>query len=206
MQALAQAEPGIAQAVIGNAVPQNGPKRAAAMLFMLAALRGGEISGWLGEPAMQVLRRQGRGDLARQLGSDFASLQRLSQDSAADWRAFFFPVYDGDWQQLRLFIHRHKPHHEQAGDDDPGERFVVEADLSRLGPIQLDGLIRNRRFDMILRSQLALEETWQNDIKGIFAAAIEAGGFTGAMRFQQMSAFPVTPIRDLPIEGPSVVV
>ena len=206
IQALSQTNAGIAQAVLDNVVPQPGPKLAATMLFLVAALRGGNVRGWLGDDASRALERSGAERLLRRLSGDFTALQRLAHDGAGEWRAFFIPIYDGTFNQLRLFVHNHT--NSGAGDEaeDPGERFVVEVDLSRLGAIQLDGLIRKRRFDLILRSRTPLPEAMRNDITRIFTSAAEAGGLGGHITFQALPAFPVAPIKELPVAATEVVV
>ena len=118
----------------------------------------------------------------------------------------FFPIYDGTFHHLRLFVHTHA--NSDLGDEaeDPGERFVVEVDLSRLGALQLDGLIRKRRFDLILRSRTPLSEAMHDDITRIFTSAAEAGGLAGHIVFQALPAFPVAPIKELPVAATEVVV
>lgn len=206
LQALSQIDPGLAQAVLDNVVPQPGPKLAASMLFLIAALRAGNVRGWLGDAASQALER-GAGDrLLRRLGADFGALQRLAHDVAGEWRAFFIPIFDGELQQMRLFVHhREHPDGEDAAED-PGQRFVVEVDLSRLGPLQLDGLIRKRRFDLILRSQRPLGERMRDDITRIFTGAAEAGGMGGGITFQTLPSFPVAPLKELSVQATEVVV
>ncbi len=206
IQALGQTNAVVAQAVLDIVVPQPGPKLAASMLFLVAALRGGNVRGWLGDAASRALERGGAERLLRRLSGDFTALQRLAHDGTGEWRAFFFPIYDGAFHQLRLFVHNHA--NSDLGDEaeDPGERFVVEVDLSRLGALQLDGLIRKRRFDLILRSRTPLSEAMHDDITRIFTSAAEAGGLAGHIVFQALPAFPVAPIKELPVAATEVVV
>jgi hypothetical protein len=74
-------------------------------------------------------------------------------------------------------------------DDDKGDtetRFVLDVGLSRLGRIQLDGLIgeRDKRLDLIIRSQQPLPGAMRNDIRDIFINAGEITGMKGGLSFQ----------------------
>ncbi len=207
LQALVQADAGQARALLQHVIPQPGPRLAATMMFLLAVLGGGNVREWLGESASRTLDAGGKGKLLQRLAGDFAQLQRLGHDATGEWRAFFIPIYDGALNQLRLFVHhRESSDDDGAGEQDTGERFVVEVDLSGLGALQLDGLVRKQRFDLILRSREPLSEQIRHDLTGIFTGATAAGGYGGTLTFQAMPAFPVAPIKALPIETTEVVV
>jgi hypothetical protein len=207
LQLLLQADPGIAQSVLNGVVPRPDSRLGPALLLLIGALRGGDLRGWLGQAATRALERASGPGLLQRLGGDLATLRSLAVDGAGDWRAFFLPVYDGDLSQVRIFIHRRDPN--GAGDDpseDPGKRFVVEVDLSRLGAVQLDGLVRQRRFDLVVRSHEPWDEAMRRDIAGIFVGATEAAGFGGTITFQALATFPVAPTKEFPAMGTGVVV
>ena len=153
-----------------------GPRLSSAILFFLQALKGGALDGWLGGQAIEGLERLGRGDLASRLMREFTQLSRLSEASSGEWRFFPIPLYDGsELHQLRLFIRGRDPRNggpAGSGDDDKATRFVVDLEHSRLGPLQLDGLVRERRFDLVMRSRKPLSEAMQRDIIGIYDEAI----------------------------------
>ena len=50
-------------------MPSATPQLASAMLFFLAALRGGEVRNWLGRDGANLLERMGRGDLLNRLAA-----------------------------------------------------------------------------------------------------------------------------------------
>src|SRR5262249_37299635 len=154
---LRSTDPQVAQALIGRSAAQPGEGFAPSLMFMVVALRGGNLTNLLGEPAMRALERAGRGSLVQRLNEEFTTLQRLANEPAADWRAFFLPVQhpDGALTPVRMFFRRprgNKP--EQV----PATRFVVETELTRLGPLQIDGLARPTRVDMILRTRQNLTD------------------------------------------------
>jgi len=55
-----------------------------------------------------------------------------------------------------------------------------------MGRVQLDGIVQEdrKRFDLIIRSGLRMNDIVQNDIRAIFENALELTGNTGGIRFQ----------------------
>ncbi|WP_245986918.1 hypothetical protein [Azospirillum thermophilum] len=185
--ALAGLDRALAQSVLA-AIPQPNRKLGAAASFFLAAIRGGDARGWLGEEAAGALDRAGRGDLLAQLERDFRTLQQQAAEPLpGDWRLYTLPMFDG--QGLRpVQVHIHPLHdgEEARGreSDKPGSRFLIDVDLSRLGPLQLDGLVRPNQFDLILRSHAALPGELKVELIQIFADSVRAVGYTGGLSFQ----------------------
>ena len=68
--------------------------------------------------------------------------------------------------------------------------------MSRLGAIQLDGLVTPARFELVVRSHSALPEEARGHIQAVFEEANEIGGATGALRFQATQRFPVNPLAE----------
>ncbi len=195
-ETLRTADPQLAQAMIGRAAAQPGEGFATGLLLIVAALRGGNLATLLGEPAMRALERAGRGPLLRRLNDEFRTLQRLASEPTADWRAFFVPVQhpDGALMPVRLFFRRPR---EQKPGQQSATRFVVETELTRLGPLQIDGLARPQRVDMILRTRQALPADAQAEIDAIFRAATDTGGFGGTLAFQAIDRFPIDPLDEI---------
>ncbi|MCH7887683.1 MAG: hypothetical protein IIA00_00210 [Proteobacteria bacterium] len=193
VEALRQIDPQLAGAMVERAVPHPGGSLAATALAFLAALRGGNLASWLGRAAVRALEDSGRGNLVRRLAADFGQIARLAdQPTPGDWQPFLVPVYDGDaLRQLRLFVRRRR---DDAKKDDGEARFVVEVDLSRLGEVQLDGFLHQRRFDLILRSRVPLADGARRDIAAIFSQGLALGRLTGALSFQVTKRFPVAPL------------
>ncbi len=74
---------------------------------------------------------------------------------------------------------------------------MIEASLSRLGDIQLDGLVRQLRFDLMVRTQAPLPRTMRLDIEALFDNANEQFGVHGAIKFQVLPRFPVDPVHEM---------
>jgi hypothetical protein len=191
------AEVELAQALVGGGnpvtrtVPRAGPSLGAGLLFLMSALKGGDLGRWLGAEQLRALERAGRGDLAGRLKTDFAQLSRLAQDAGSDWRLFALPVIgDGDVRPVRFFLRKHDDDEAARHSDGraPG-RFVVELTLSRLGELQLDGLARPDRLDAVLRSRAALPEGVRSEVTRLFDSQLAAAGLYGKLRFEASAAW-----------------
>ncbi|CAO3379499.1 hypothetical protein [Azospirillum argentinense] len=189
LSALAGVDRSAAQTLIGTVMPQPNRKLGAAMSFFLSAIRGGDARGWLGEDAASVLEKSGQGSLLSQLEREFRSLQQQAGDPLpGDWRPYTLPMMDANGL-LPLKLHIHPIHSEEDGKTgrkagDKGSRFLLDLDLSRLGPMQLDGLVQPNRFDLILRSHTPLAPEIRLDLIQIFADSIRAVGYIGGLSFQ----------------------
>ncbi|MCG8510306.1 MAG: hypothetical protein MI741_13840, partial [Rhodospirillales bacterium] len=179
------ADPAALQHLTTRAVPQANPQFSAGVLFFLSALRGGDFAGWLGNDAMRILQ-QTRPNLAARLGDEFQGIGAMSREPlVGDWRLALIPFFNGpDLEPLRLYL---KPYgEEEEEDENKGVRFIIDVKLSRLGRVQLDGLVRDeqKRLDLIIRSEIPFEADMQNDIRTIFEDANEATGIKGGLTFQ----------------------
>ncbi len=186
---LRAADPAMAQSVLQNAMPQANAQLTTNMLFFISALRGGDLRGWLGDNAMRTLERAGRGDLVNRLSEEFSQLGRAVNESAADWRMMLVPFYNQQQvEQLRMYWRR-------GGEDDDGDssrvdtRFVIDVELSRMGHLQLDGLVRPRRLDLVIRTAEALPSMIRREINDVFTTASEATGMAGTLSFQARGDF-----------------
>lgn len=195
LEAVASVDPALARHLVNNVLPTPTARLPASVLFFLAAVRLGDVGGWLGREASQILERAGRGRLLRQLGDDLARIGRFAEErERGDWRTFALPFHDGgELHQIWLLTRQHR--HDQDGEEgaaDGGLRFLIELDLSRLGPLQLDGLVRGSRFDLIVRTKEPLAAEMRRDIFGIFDDGVAASGLTGGISFRTEPAFALS--------------
>lgn len=184
---LAQSAPAAARQAVAASLPQANQALAATMLFFLAAVRGGDVRGWLGNSATRALEAAGRGELLGRVAAEVGAGNRTVVEGAGgDWRVHPIPLFHhGAVEEIRLFV-RQRQDEEQEGDDrwQAGHRFLIDLTLSRLGPLQIDGLVRQKRLALVLRSQGDLPLGMRRDMQVLFADALEAVGYTGALTFQ----------------------
>ncbi len=203
MGLLQQHHPLVAQELIQNTLPKPGATMARDVLFFLSALKSGNTEEWLGKKPLEALEQTLRGDLMRKIGTEFTTLRQSYVESPnPNWQSTFIPVfYEGEWQQLRMFIKKDKPQSSPEKADSVGTRFIMEVDFSRLGPMQFDGFVKKQAqstlFDLVIRSAQPLPSENQQAIREIFAEAAELTGFKGGLNFQVGQPFPVLPLEEI---------
>lgn len=158
-------------------------------LFFLAALRIGSIESWLGDNILQALAKAGRKDLIERLGGDFKTLSRQAQSTlAGDWRIISLPMlHDEQISQIQFYVRQQQDEEQGSADEAENKkitRFILNLTLSRMGDMQMDGLIRQKRLDLILRSGDALPFDIRQEIMQRFAAGVEQVGLQGSVSFQ----------------------
>ena len=188
LEALHAADPAAARQLIEAVVPRPDSRLVTAVLFFLSALRGGDVRGWLGDAVARGLDRV-RPDLSARLADDFRQLARAADEPVSrDWRVTHVPLFTGtEIEMIRLWTR----HHGDSTDDGDtrqrlDQRFVVDVSLSRLGRLQLDGLVRDsgRGLDLIVRSEYSLPPTMRDHIRTLFADTNAVIGLTGGIGFQ----------------------
>ncbi len=200
LEILAGTAPGAAARFGANRLPQPGSRLATGIVFFLSAIRSNRLQDWLGAELVRTLHEQGNGALRGRLTEDFSKLAQLATESVSgEWRTALLPLlHDGVLQQLRIYLRdRDGDGPTNDADDDPGTRFVVEAELSRLGALQLDGLVRQKRFDLIVRSHQPLPGPIRTHIREIFSQSGAAANFAGAVSFQVEPDFDIAPLEQL---------
>jgi len=197
--ALEQAVAVIARAASGAphvaaALPHPGPDLASALVAALAAIQTGDVRALVGDHFLRALDLAGHHDLAMRLGHEFNQLTTVVPDpSGGAWRSFLIPVHDGAVQFVRFFVRRKRKRSGPDSDPDSTTRFLVEVELSRLGAMQLDGLVKPKKFDLIIRSRTALDPAMRREIAKIFDDALAASGHRGALTFQAGPRFAASP-------------
>ncbi len=194
LQNIMQLSPQATQTLI-NIIPSpaNPVQMSPAMLFFLAAVRGGDLTQWIGERAVETLRREGRAPILSRLAQESSALNRLAAEPLPqEWRAVTLPMYhQGEIHKIALHYR-----HERAPDDGGeaagglrGTRFVFDLSLNAMGRVQVDGLFRpvssaGKRLDLVLRTEQVFSAHAQGDMRQIYARALRDTQITGELSFQ----------------------
>lgn len=187
--------PGLAAAVVQHGMATPGDGLASAVLSFLAALKRGDFPAWFGDEAGRALERVGKSDLLARLQNNFGQQARLlDQAASSDWQTLFVPLHDGESVRQLRFYYRRGQDREPGGEDKQDSRFVVEIETSRLGGMQLDGLVGKGRFDLVLRSRQDLPVSARRDITQIFSDGLAITGQIGGIVFQTVDSFPILPM------------
>ena len=181
---------------LAQAIPDGGPRTAAALISFAQAMRSGDSRQWPGDITLRALERAGpRGaHLSSQLSEEVAALSSRARETATEWRTLPIPWNaNGQIDRIALITRR-----ENDGDGDGkkkagggGTRFLINLDLSRMGSMQLDGMFRKetRALDLMIRTKTALPDHIRLDLTGILAASNAAMGLKGGLTFQVVKKF-----------------
>jgi hypothetical protein len=185
--ALVGASPAIAEQLRAELTPLSGPDLAGSLLFLMSALYKGS---WPGVAVTRALNESGNGKLSKRLAADIAALRRLGDDeSTGEWRVLTLPLLLGNFPlAVRLYLQRNKSTAQDT------VRFALEAELSRLGPVQLDCMVRAKRLILVLRSHRGLPPELREEMRIAFQRALHATGISGDLSFATVATFLVNPL------------
>jgi hypothetical protein len=174
---------GAALAALPEAV-RSGDDLAASLLLLLAAL-----------PAGSERLAQAFGD-DRPVPSAAGSEGMLiaAEGELGWWRASLvpWPLAQSAGGAHLLRRARPKRHDDKEDAEEAPVRVVLELALDRWGRLQLDGLYRRRRFDLMLRSHVPLAAGIREEAERRFRARLVAGGLAGGLAFAVTKDFPVS--------------
>ncbi len=188
---LRRADPQLAQSFMQSRMPQPNASLPSALLFMLGALRQGDVAGWLGEGVVSRLERSGKRSLIEKLEAQMKSASGEARDGAVgEWRSYPVPLYDnGQFQILSLHVHgdgkRGSGDEEGAGGArEKRTRFLIDLQMTRLGAMQIDGLSQGKRLNIVVRSESSLPEGLPEELSSACAETLSAAGISGGITFQ----------------------
>ena len=187
-QAAPQAAQILGQATASPAMPTRLP--AAALLFV-AAVRGGDIAGWLGDKNVDLLKRLGKGDALNRLTRDLGGMQRTASDPASpqDWRGVALPMVSENELSKIMLYYRHDKTDSDEGEKKRGTRFIFDLNLTQMGSVQLDGLHRpisesESRLDLIVRTTKPVSENMRKAMRAVYIEALQQADAIGDISFQ----------------------
>lgn len=185
-QTLLQIMPMAAQAMARmTPSPTNPAQLGATALFFIAAVRGGDLTEWLGNSATDSLRRAGKSGLLSRLTSEGSTLGKLASEPVAqDWRGLSIPMF---WEnQMHKITLYYKNDGREGNKDQTGKqmRFVFDLNLDVMGKVQVDGLFRHPRLDLIVRSLQPFSRPMQEDMRRLYAETLSKTAITGELSFQ----------------------
>jgi hypothetical protein len=193
MAAIAAADPEVAARSAELAVAAPGPRMPSAFALFLAALRFGDVAGWLGPDAVSALRAGGRSTLLKRLGDDLKALADVAASPDAEgWHATLVPLgVGGPIQPLVLYTRRNSG---QDADNGGGStRFMLEVSLSTLGPLQLDGMVAGLRCDLMVRTIHPLDDEIRAGLAARYGETLALTGRVGHVGFQTLPSLPPLP-------------
>lgn len=176
-----------AAANVRSSVPQPSAQLVPAALFFMAALKGGALENWIGDKTLAPLKMTGKSGLLQRLSADFAELSRQSDTPGGEWRSVTLPfMQDEHITKMQLLTRQFGEDDQSGGEDGGGKalRFILNLTFTNLGPLQIDGYIRGKSLDTVLRSADKLDDTARQEVMRRYASALDHTGMTGQISFQ----------------------
>jgi len=170
--------------------PANATQFGPAALLFVAAMRGGDMSSWLGGKGIDALRSAGKDSLLSRLG-DLNTMTRAADAPSGEWRGMQIPLmWDGDIQKIALHYKREDDQSDsEAQSGNAGTRFVFDLNLDAMGKVQLDGFFRpvssdGPRLDVVLRTEERFSISMQAEMRRIYMDAIKPSQVGGELSFR----------------------
>ena len=177
-------------------VPKLDSQMAANILFFISALRGGDIRNWLGNQAGRRIQNNSP-ELYARLAEEYNQLgQSVRETNTGDWRTTLIPLFNGSEFEFFQMNFRSGSNDPNKKEDEDFARFIVDLELSKLGRIQLDGLIssKGKQFDLFVRSAIPFTKSMRRDLNKIFSECIEITGLSGNIIMQSALQFIDIPV------------
>lgn len=172
-------------------IPKVGKELTTELVFLISALKGGDIRKWLGEDNLRTLEDT-KADMLRRISAEFATMRSTLGDEAEPtrWTLYQLPFATGvGIEPLRLY---HRESSEKDKDakarGESGQHFIVDVTFTRIGILQLDGFVKKsaarHSFDLVVRSEKPLEDELKQGIREIFQEAGQITGYDGGVSFR----------------------
>jgi hypothetical protein len=167
---------------------------AALILSFLGGLRKETTPArWPDAPLRKALVDAGRSDLASRLDTEASPIGKTQPAPPGEWSVTVLPFLGlATTKPMRLY--RRTPDEEER-EKGGGERFVIELQLVRLGAMQFDGLVRERRFDLVLRSEQALDDGLRAIVEQTFRDSLLISGWSGEISYARTGPVPLIPLQ-----------
>ncbi|QQG35902.1 MAG: hypothetical protein HYS17_10425 [Micavibrio aeruginosavorus] len=169
--------------------PAQPAKLPAAALLFIAAVRAGDIQAWLGDKTVDQLRRGGKAEWVARMSREFSGLNKLASEPVnAEWRGMSIPLYaQGQIDKIHLYYRSsdHGSDRDQEQKNKGGStRFIFDLNLSAIGPVQLDGYVRNKTLDLAVRTEQPFSAAMRHNMTRRYIHVLEAAGLEGTLIFQ----------------------
>lgn len=159
----------------------------AAMLF-IAAVKSGDITQFLGQNKTEMIQRAGRENILRALSQDSGTQTARGAEAPTtnEWRAVPLPMF---WQNEIHKITLYTRHENEKNNDPDNEgndqtRFVFDLNLTRMGDMQIDGYLKEKRLDLIVRAQNMFSSPMQQAMRQAYSNALDHTDLSGELNFQ----------------------
>ena len=173
-------------------------------LKLINSLISGNAKEVLGESTINNLQQSSHSDLLQKFSQELTNIANNfnppTTNNEAKWQTIIMPfMFGNSLEQARISVKDDSKKNKNSSDKTTGGvRFIVEVDLSELGGVQMDGLVRKQQsntvFDLMLRTNTTFSPEDKAEITSIYNNIAEQTGFSGTIAFQTTKDFPVKPL------------
>ena len=116
----------------------------------------------------------------------------MRDNLVGEWRSYPVPLHDnGQLAILHFYVHGDGKHRDKQPNDaaentgGPKQmRFLIDVRMSQLGAMQLDGFLKPRQLDIIVRSENPLPPWLNEQLRATYTHTLNALGYNGGLIFQ----------------------
>ncbi|MDB5359998.1 MAG: hypothetical protein JWO51_1295 [Rhodospirillales bacterium] len=192
-QALALTVPALAQQIQSQLSLAPNDRLTSLILNFLGGLKAGPTPArWPDPPTRKALVDAGRSDIATKLDTHASQIGQTRPAQPGDWSITVLPYLGlATTKPMRLYRRAPDEEEQQKGG---GERFVIELEMVRLGAMQFDGLVRERRFDLVLRSEKPIAGELKQVVEQTFRDSLLIAGWSGELSYARSGPVPMIPL------------
>ncbi len=165
-----------------------------AVLFFMALLKNNITVPWASEKTLASLPPE-KAAILSQLTRDMNVIRAAmnsDQGPVDAWRPLPMPMQMGDQLVRMQWFYRHQYDDPREGEQDTSDerrkrrktRFLLDVPQTKVGDIQIDGLVQPQQLDVILRTEDNLHAHQRVAIGERFQKALEITGMLGGVTFQ----------------------
>ena len=178
---------------IMDKIPAEGTKMVSNMISYLKAAGSGRLDDWIGMRAVEQLRTAG--NEGQEVLHRLNDLLNSGQRENPVWRQVEVPFFSGGIiNKIRIAVKKNQDDEENSQprrNRKGGTRFVIDTSFSRLGNFQFDGfsLERERRFDLIIRTEKAVPQGLIAEIMRLFKTGLHQVDYVGNININVKEKF-----------------
>ena len=186
-----------AAAIMSSRIPnlQNPEQITSSMFFFLSALKAVHPARtWLGPDVSDKLKQLGAAKAIDHINGDMTRISRLGSDSPpGEWRPLLIPFQNGPeisavpmlTRQILDDDQKNKNQNEEPTDENEikvkATRFILELKFSQFGMVLVDGLLKENRLDIILKSANDIPFAVKMKLSKRYNDALNNNGFIGEL-------------------------
>ncbi len=177
-----------AASALSRSLPNAGhpSQMGAAAAMFVAAVKSGDLGSFFGDKKIDLIQRAGRADILSKLTQSAPSTAATTEPaSSTEWKAVPLPIFwEGEIHKITLFTRSENQNQTQDNEGNTQTRFVFDLSLSRMGDVQLDGLLRDKRLDLMVRTQNGFSAPMQQTMRQAYSTALGHTDLSGDLNFQ----------------------